>query len=109
MKTINYGGNLYVNPSHESLLQLGLSDDEARSLMVAVGAEEVLVERDARLRAAAFSIAPLQDASDLGVATEAEANQLLSWKQYRVALIRITEQEGYPGVVAWPDPPPALS
>ncbi|WP_350306838.1 tail fiber assembly protein [Photorhabdus viridis] len=34
-------------------------------------------------------IAPLQDAVDLGIATEAEKEALLAWKKYRVMLNRI--------------------
>jgi len=46
-------------------------------------------ERDVRLSKAALRIAPLQDAEDTGVATEAELDLLLQWKLYRVALNRL--------------------
>ncbi|WP_370419251.1 tail fiber assembly protein [Pantoea vagans] len=47
-------------------------------------------EKRSRLRAEADSaIQPLQDASDLGIATEDEASQLLAWKKYRVMLMRL--------------------
>ncbi|WP_236238483.1 tail fiber assembly protein, partial [Pseudomonas faucium] len=60
----------------------------------------------ARRRAVADqSIAPLQDAVDLDEATEAEADQLKSWKRYRVALSRLHEQAGYPTEIDWPAPP----
>ena len=45
--------------------------------------------RDGLLSMAALRIAPLQDASDLGTATSAEAASLLVWKQYRVAVNRV--------------------
>jgi hypothetical protein len=60
----------------------------------------------ARSRAVADqAIAPLQDAVDLDVATEAEADLLKSWKRYRVALSRLHEQAGYPTEIDWPAPP----
>lgn len=41
------------------------------------------------LTEAAHLMAPLQDAVDLGMATEEETNTLNAWKQYRVQLNRI--------------------
>ncbi|WP_445497427.1 tail fiber assembly protein [Photorhabdus sp. SF281] len=38
---------------------------------------------------ASEQIAPLQDAVDLGIATEVEKDALLIWKKYRVILNRI--------------------
>ena len=61
--------------------------------------------RDELLRTAAIRIAPLQDAVDIGEATAAEEQQLLAWKKYRVALNRITEQQGFPTAIEWPDVP----
>ncbi|ADO10845.1 Probable tail fiber assembly protein (P37) [Pantoea vagans C9-1] len=47
-------------------------------------------EKRSRLRAEAdTAIQPLQDASDLGIATEDEASKLLAWKKYRVMLMRL--------------------
>jgi hypothetical protein len=60
------------------------------------------------LQVAGLRIAPLQDAVDLGVATESEQELLVRWKQYRVTLGRINTQEGYPKTVAWPDTPDPL-
>lgn len=48
-------------------------------------------------------IATLQDAVDLGMATENEANSLLEWKKYRVLLNRIDTSKA-PGI-DWPDVP----
>lgn len=62
-------------------------------------------KRDELLRVAAIRIAPLQDAVDLGVATEAEATALTAWKRYRVVLNRLPEQPGYPLEITWPAPP----
>jgi len=56
------------------------------------------------LDAAARSIAPLQDAVDIGESTAAEEAQLLAWKKYRVALNRL-DLTATP--VGWPDQPTA--
>ena len=56
-----------------------------------------------RLRTTAdFTIAPLQDAADLGTATQAELHSLSAWKTYRIALSRVHAQEGYPRKIEWP-------
>lgn len=72
------------------------------------GADEVKrsnsVERDARLSNAALRIAPLQDAVDIGVATEAEVSALLAWKRYRVVLNRLDMQVEQ---IEWPEIPGA--
>lgn len=69
--------------------------------------EELICIAEARrselLAAAAEKIAPLQDASDLGIATEDDAAQLLAWKAYRVKLNRMAFT-GY-GEISWPEVP----
>lgn len=65
-------------------------------------------KRDMLLQTAALRIAPLQDAVDLGEATEAEAASLLAWKKFRIDANRVTEQEGYPQTVTWPALPGAV-
>lgn len=62
-------------------------------------------ERDRLLSEAAIRIAPLQDAVDIGEATAADEAALLAWKQYRVKLNRISQQEGYPSTIEWPQKP----
>ncbi|ETS31174.1 tail fiber assembly protein [Photorhabdus khanii] len=52
---------------------------------------------------ASEQIAPLQDAVDLGIATEAEKEVLLSWKKYRVMLNR-TDIKQAPDI-EWPEEP----
>lgn len=56
-------------------------------------AENVVLIASSRLAAemdeANRTIAPLQDAVDINIATEEETNRLLEWKRYRVALSRI--------------------
>ena len=46
-------------------------------------------EKSQMLIAANLAIAPLQDATDLGMATDDEQAQLLAWKKYRVLLTRV--------------------
>jgi hypothetical protein len=69
-------------------------------------AEEVLstntAMRDAMLAQAALSIAPRQDAVDLGEATDEDASLLKQWKQYRVALNRLDLMAT---TVSWPKQP----
>ncbi|HAT3729226.1 tail fiber assembly protein [Serratia marcescens] len=58
-----------------------------------------------RLEKASKAIAPLQDADDLGMATEEEAAQLKLWKTYRVQLNRINPQDA--PEIDWPVAPGA--
>lgn len=48
-------------------------------------------------------IAPLQDAVDISIATDAEIARLAEWKRYRVALSRIDPSKA-PNI-EWPDKP----
>lgn len=63
---------------------------------------EVSAEKTYRMQIATAMVAPLQDAVDLGDATDAEKALLTSWKQYRVSLNRIELQAGYPAEIKWP-------
>lgn len=61
-------------------------------------------ERRSRLRLAAdTAIQPLQDASDLGIATDDEASKLIAWKKYRVMLMRIKTEDKEN--ITWPKQP----
>ncbi|MGC0833781.1 tail fiber assembly protein [Pantoea agglomerans] len=70
-------------------------------------AEELISQAEdkrSRLRAEADNaIQPLQDASDLGVATDDEATQLIAWKKYRVMLMRINTDDSEK--IIWPQQP----
>ncbi|EOP9426377.1 tail fiber assembly protein [Citrobacter braakii] len=57
-------------------------------------------QKESLLAMAASKIAPLQDAVDLDIATEAEAALLLAWKKYRVLLNRVDTSNP-----EWPTPP----
>ena len=64
--------------------------------------KEVLAQRDSLLAMATDKTAPLQDAVDLDMATYEEAASLKAWKKYRVLLIRIEQQAGFPDSIEWP-------
>lgn len=55
------------------------------------------------LEKAGKAIAPLQDADDLGIATEAEKAALLAWRKYRVLLNRIDVEQT--DKITWPEVP----
>lgn len=65
--------------------------------------DQAEARRSELIAAAAEKIAPLQDASDLGIATDVEAAQLLEWKAYRVQLIRMAFTGT--GEIVWPEVP----
>nr|WP_267483532.1 tail fiber assembly protein [Photorhabdus aegyptia] len=65
--------------------------------------EQAEQRRVALLRHANESIALLQDAVDLDIATEAEKSALLTWKKYRVLLIRVDVNQAPD--VQWPEVP----
>lgn len=66
---------------------------------------EASSEKAYRMQVATAMVSPLQDAVDLGDASDSEKALLTSWKQYRVSIMRIDKQEGYPGKIEWPLPP----
>jgi len=57
------------------------------------------------MEAASVAIAPLQDASDLNMATDEELESLKAWKIYRVLLNRVEDQPGFPSEIEWPTQP----
>ena len=57
------------------------------------------------LSMASNKIAPLQDAADLGIATESETASLTAWKTYRVLVNRVPTQPGFPTAIDWPPMP----
>lgn len=60
-------------------------------------------ERNELITASSLKIAPLQDAVDLGMATEEEKESLLEWKKYRVLLNRVDVSKA--PEIDWPEPP----
>lgn len=64
--------------------------------------QEANAQRDQLLMVAGLRIAPLQDAIDLGESTDADVEALKLWKEYRVAVNRVSQQPGFPAKVEWP-------
>jgi hypothetical protein len=60
---------------------------------------------DALLKQAANAMAPLSDAEELGIISEAERERLTAWQHYRVALYRLPQSGGWPTEVTWPEMP----
>lgn len=58
-----------------------------------------------KLKRAATAMAPLEDADKLGIISSSEKSLLTIWQQYRVALYRIPQSEGWPQRVEWPRAP----
>ena len=54
---------------------------------------------------AGLAVAPLQDAVDLGVATDEQVEQLSAWKFYRIELSEVPQQAGWPRTIEWPIKP----
>jgi len=100
----------FISPDLELLDDKGLA--EVRAAQEAAAAptpEQVLqsanAQRDSLLAVAGLRIAPLQDAVDLGSATDTDMANLKLWRQYRVAVNRVSEQAGFPATIDWPAPP----
>lgn len=86
------------------------SDDKGNPIAIdpPPPAQEELVAQAERKKAsllqqAANAIAPLQDASDLNIATDDEKQQLTDWKKYRVLLMRIDTSKA--PAIEWPTSP----
>lgn len=77
----------------------------SKELENAALAQEASATRSKLLADAAVRMGPLQDAVDIGEASDAEKDLLLSWKRYRVYLNRIELQEGFPKTIVWPQSP----
>lgn len=60
-------------------------------------------EKELRISEASAKISPLQDAVDLGMATDEEVVQLTEWKKYRVLLNRVDISEAPD--IDWPEVP----
>lgn len=69
--------------------------------------EELIAQANSRIKSlmayATSAIGPLQDAEDLGIQTEDEAELLKAWKKYRVQLNRVDASR--PGAIDWPEAP----
>ncbi len=74
-----------------------VTDSEAQHAANMAAAEQ---KKAFLLAEANIAIAPLQDAFDLDMATDAEKALLLAWKKYRVLLMRVDTAKP-----VWPTPP----
>ncbi|SEO76138.1 virus tail fibre assembly protein, lambda gpK [Luteibacter sp. UNC138MFCol5.1] len=68
-----------------------------------------IARRNELLARAALAMAPLQDAVELGEATEAESALLTRWRQFRVAVSRVPLDAADPEWPAFPDPSYAMN
>jgi hypothetical protein len=62
-----------------------------------------LSEKQRRMQVAVNTLSVLQDAVDLGIATEAETASLTAWKTYRVLLNRVDTTAA--PEISWPEVP----
>lgn len=76
-----------------------IEDEGARNLIVR---QQNASSRASKLANAATAIAPLQDAVDIGLATDKEVELLNAWKLYRVMLNRVDIELDDPD---WPNEP----
>lgn len=101
MRSIDYQNDVldgeYYSENPIEIIPLPLTNKELEV--------SALTERDRLLSVAAIRIAPLQDAYDLGTATDDEIKSLKEWKQYRISLNGISEISGFPNVLQWPESP----
>ncbi|MFK0092868.1 tail fiber assembly protein [Pseudomonas sp. NPDC090592] len=81
--------------------QVVTAEDKAQATIEQLQAT-AMAEIAQRRGTADVAIAPLQDAVDLDDATPAEAEALIAWKRYRVALNRLQDQPDYPNAIDWP-------
>ncbi len=77
-----------------------VTDNRAKKKSDTAAAEE---RKQYLLSEATATLAPLQDAADLDIATAEEAAALKEWKRYRVLVNRIDTSPG--ADVIWPTPP----
>lgn len=61
------------------------------------------LKKNRLMQIATNAIAPLQDAFELGIATDEEAALLLAWKNYRVLINRVRAEDA-PNIL-WPEVP----
>lgn len=77
-----------------------VTDEDARKASAIKLAD---LQKSTLIQAAGESISPLQDAVDLGMATDEEKSRYNAWRIYRVLLTRVDIYQ-YPEIV-WPEKP----
>ncbi|MFH6766571.1 tail fiber assembly protein [Enterobacter cloacae] len=83
-----YGQPVLVDPASPALEQVIQDADQ---------------QKNSLMEEANIALLPLQDAADLGIATESESALLVKWKKYRVLLNR-TDTSKAPDI-EWPEKP----
>ena len=99
--TTSYGPEIYervVAGEFGEIAAYEPSSDAA--LLPAARSQQKRLMQDAGL-----AVAPLQDAVDLGVATDEQVEQLSAWKFYRIELSEVPQQAGWPRTIEWPIKP----
>lgn len=81
---------------------------DGKTITVRVYSDSELTEQAAQQRAntiaaATVVIAPLQDAVELGRASDSDKARLLAWKNYRIDLDQL--DISVPSAIRWPEPP----
>lgn len=76
--------------------------------VAAAGKAKADADVAAGMAEAARQIAVLQDAVDLGMATQAESTAYTEWRRYRVLLSRVQSDPAYPNVTLPEQPPKVL-
>jgi len=99
-----------VKSGLEFLDELGLVEARAAQAIANAPTPDELLgaanfQRDSLLAMTALRVAPLQYAVDLKKASIDEAASLKAWKEYGVAVSRITTQPGFPATINWPVAP----
>lgn len=99
--------DLFAGQAEEKLIACGTDMRPCLTEQPLPTADELISQAEdkrSRLRAEADTvIQPLQDASDLGISTEAETSQLIAWRKYRVMLMRISLEKAEQ--IKWPQKP----
>lgn len=91
--------------SDEELAVIRAEQEAARAPTPEQVLNEAMARRDELLGIATLHIAPLQDAVDLDDASLEEAAALKRWKQYRIAVNRVSAQTDFPSTITWPVQP----
>jgi len=95
----------FVPLSGEEVSAIRAQQEAAQAPTLEQSLELATAKHDELLSLAGLRIAPLQDVVDLGEASADEVAALRQWKQYRVAVNRVTTQVGFPVSIEWPEPP----
>lgn len=91
--------------SDEELMAIRADQEAASAPTPEQALDTANARRDELLAKAALRVAPLQDAIDIGRASQGDKDLLLAWKSYRVDLNEVGLQSGFPSSIKWPSEP----